>query len=120
MLTLKAFVILLCSVIAVSSQKTRHGYATSAKVCDEWSSGSFDGRHCFTKIQYGILIIIMVIVEKDHYISGLQITNKQALVTLSSQTCFSLGQYLFLASQILTVVHVHNSCNSEPRLHSNN
>ena len=32
LLTLKAFVILLCSVIAVSSQKTRHGYATSAKV----------------------------------------------------------------------------------------
>ena len=107
-------------MIAVSSQKTRHGYATSAKVRDEWSSGNFDGRHRFTKIQYGILIIIMVIVKNDNYISGLQITNKQALVMLSSQTCFSLGHYLFLASQILTVVKVHKSCNSEPRLHSNN
>ena len=81
---------------------------------------NFDGRHCFTKIQYEILIIIMVIVKNDNYISGLQITNKQALVMLSSQTCFSLGHHLFLASQILTVVNVHKSCNSEPRLHSNN
>ena len=106
-------------MIAISSQKTRHGYATSAKVCDEWSFGNFDGRHCFTKILYEIFVIFMVNVKNDNYISGLQITNRQVLVGLSSQTCFLLGHNLFLVSQIVTVVHTHNSCDSEPRLYSN-
>ena len=58
----------------------------------------------------------LIIIDYIDYLPGLQITNGQAPVTLSGQTSFCSNTTRFWPVKFFNSL---NSCDSEPRLHSN-